>query len=459
MTKLNMNMEGVQTDIKVLQEASKDLHKMIDSFNITEIKSDIKILRADSQSLLKMMATFNMTEITEDFKGLRANKQHLLQKMDGLHTEVKDLRNLFVSSQKGQSAAANSALSIHLDGHHFACGTLAYSARLKEAVVLTSMHAVANLDPARLCPYNITVRARGNVEIPISRWYVPQGNANIAYGRLAQPPPIPALNITSSADVLPGLHIWGFALQESALVALDGRVTWALESHHRLLTNVGEVPGCSGTGYVDYARTLSVVHVGAPPPELGIRPWPDADEATEQNPVFDSSGCLKGMQLGMTGMASHIDACLDLVSDIAAPVEARRRCMEGWSMLVGGNLAGPPPDFVSRCTSFFASRAIDDNTKRACELGWRNNCGQNCDFITQCLSFASGEALNDRVGQAMREECRAGWYGKYAEYARTCKRYIELRARNPQAEGVAAWVVDDPDFVFVDRLDRFPRQC
>jgi hypothetical protein len=59
------------------------------------------------------------------------------------------------------------------------------------------------------------------------------------------------------------------------------------------------------------------------------------------------------------------------------------------------------------------------------------------------------------------DECRAGWYDKYAGYALSCERYMRLRARSPQAEGVAAWVVDDsdPHFAFIDRSKKFPHRC
>jgi hypothetical protein len=388
------------------------------------------------------MGDSNMTEIKEDIKGLR--------------TEVVDLRNIFVSAQKGQSAAANSALSIHKNGHHFACGTLAYSARLKAAIVITNRHAVA--DSNNHCRYEITVRTGGMVEIPITRWYIPQEHEDIdiAYGRLAHPPPIPALNITSSVDVVLGLQIWAFSLQASGLVALDGRVTSIRNMPYQLITNVGGMPGFSGTGYVDYAGSLSLVHVGGPETKL-LRS--NEDEATEQDLGLYSSHCLKGMRLGMTGMASHIDACLDLVSDVHAAVETRRRCVEGWTILVAGNLAGQPPDFVSSCASVFANRSIDNNTIGACRLGWRNDCGQDCDFISSCLSFASGKPLDDRAGPATREHCRSGWYDKYAGYALTCQDYMKLRARNPKAEGVAAWVVDDPTVSFIDRSNRFQVLC
>ena len=133
-----------------------------------------------------------------------------------------------------------------------------------------------------------------------------------------------------------------------------------------------------------------------------------------------------------------------------------------WSILVAGNLAGPPPDFVSSCASVFANRSIDHNTVGACRSGWRDDCGQDCDFISSCLSFARGQPLDDRAGPATREHCRSGWYDKYAGYSLTCQKYMALRsARKQQAEGVAAWVVDDPDlhFAFVDRSEMFPRPC
>ena len=178
-----------------------------------------------------------MTEIKENIKGLRVEISEI---KDDIKGQVKDLRNLFVSSQKGQSQAANSALSLHRDdGNHHACGTLAYSARLKEAVVITNRHAVVDSDyPEHHCRYNLAVRTSGDIDIPISRWYVLEEDGDIAYGRLAQQPPIPALNITPSADVVPGLHIWASSLQETGLVALDCRVTSTLRQPFQLMTSV-----------------------------------------------------------------------------------------------------------------------------------------------------------------------------------------------------------------------------
>jgi hypothetical protein len=79
------------------------------------------------------------------------------------------------------------------------------------------------------------------------------------------------------------------------MVALDGRVTSTRNQPYQLLTNVGGMPGFSGTGYVDYAGSLSLVHVGGPETEL-LRS--NEDEATEQNLGLYSSHCLKGMWLG-----------------------------------------------------------------------------------------------------------------------------------------------------------------
>lgn len=392
--------------------------------------------------------------------------QGLDKKMDMSQTEVKDLRNLFVSSQKGQSAAADSALSIRENGRYIACGTLARSPRFEEPVVITNRHAVADL--VERCHYEITVRTGGNVDIPISRWFVPQGNVDIAFGLLAHPPLIPALNITSRADVVPGLHIWAFSVQRTGLVALDGRVSSTLVNPYQLLTNVGGVPGFSGTGYVDYAGTLSVVHVGDAADKIRRR---RSAQDEEVNFAHFSRDCLKGTRLGMTGMGSHIEACLDLVSKnpvgtpeqaaaaAAAAIATRRRCVEGWSILAIGNLKRAPPDFAESCATVFANPATDNETIRSCELGWRKECGRACDFISSCLSFASGKPVDDQEKPAMREVCRSGWYDKYAEYATACKKYTSLRARNPEAEGVAAWVVDHPPFAFVDRLEKFPQQC
>ena len=436
-----------------------------------EKSADLKFIKSEIAGLHNKMANFEikMANIVANFEMDVQNKMATIEKkVDSFLTEVKDLRNLFVSSQKGQSAAADSALSIRENGEYVACGTLAYSTRLKEAVVITNTHVVADFNTK--CRFEITVRTRGNVDIPISEWYVPQGNVDIAFGRLAHPPPIPALNITLSADVVSGLHIWAFSLQRSGLVALDGRVTSTLKTPYQFRTNVGGMPGFSGTGYVNYAGTLSVVHVGGAPDAVRRRRSARGG-AKEVNLAHYSSGCIKGMRLGATGMASHIDSCLDLASDIgagtpeqaaaaaAAAVATRRRCVEGWSMLAVGKFKEPPPDFVESCASVFSSRLINNETKRACELGWMLDCGEDCDFISACLSFASGEPLGDQEGPATREACRSGWYDKYAEYATACETYVNLRARNPEAEGVAAWLVDDPDFEFVDRSERFPKQC
>jgi hypothetical protein len=399
-------------------------------------------------------------------KNFQTEVKDLNRKMDMSQTEVKDLRNLFVSSQKGQSAAADSALSIRENGRYIACGTLARSPRFEEPVVITNRHAVADL--VERCHYEITVRTGGNVDIPISRWFVPQGNVDIAFGLLAHPPLIPALNITSRADVVPGLHIWAFSVQRTGLVALDGRVSSTLVNPYQLLTNVGGVPGFSGTGYVDYAGTLSVVHVGDAADKIRRR---RSAQDEEVNFAHFSRDCLKGTRLGMTGMGSHIEACLDLVSKnpvgtpeqaaaaAAAAIATRRRCVEGWSILAIGNLKRAPPDFAESCATVFANPATDNETIRSCELGWRKECGRACDFISSCLSFASGKPVDDQEKPAMREVCRSGWYDKYAEYATACKKYTSLRARNPEAEGVAAWVVDHPPFAFVDRLEKFPQQC
>jgi hypothetical protein len=224
------------------------------------------------------------------------------------------------------------------------------------------------------------------------------------------------------------------------------------------------MPGFSGTGYVDYEGKLSVVHVGSSASNAAFRS--DRDEMTEQKVASYSVDCIKGTRLGTTGMASHIDACLDLVVAAAAGApaqdainEKRRRCEEGWSMLAVGTLTAPPPDFVSSCASVFANQPIYLNTSEACQVGWRNDCGQDCDFIGACLSFALNEPQDGRAGPATLNECRAGWYDKYAGYASSCEKYMQLRARNPQAEGVAAWVVDSLQFAFVNRSNKFPQRC
>ncbi len=450
-TTFNEGFKGQGFKIEGLQKTMQGLHKTVQG-QASEFKS-----------LRKIMTGINSTEINEGFNGLHKT-------IDIVHTEITELRYNFASSQKGQSAAANSALSIQLDDEHIACGTLAYSARLKQAVVITNRHVVADL--REHCSNEITVRTR-HVAIPISRWLVPAGNVDIAIGLLAGPPPIPALNITSRAEVAPGIHIWAMSLQPTGIVALDGRVTSTLGMPYMLQTNVGGVPGFSGTGYVDYAGTLSVVHVGAVESGAALRRDHDGNEMTEQKVARYSEDCLKGTRLGTTGMGSHIDACLDLVFAVDAGVPAQdaaavaaideigRRCMDGWSMLAAGTLTAPPPDFVSSCALIFANQSIHPNTREACEVGWREDCGKDCDFIGACLSFAVNEPQNGQARPATRKECRAGWYNKYAGYASSCERYIRLRARNPQAKGVAAWVVDDPDlhFAFVDRSEMFPRPC
>lgn len=395
----------------------------------------------------------DLNSVSTTVKGLRST-------VEGQTHEIKSLRNIFVSSQKGQSEAADSSLSVQWNGSHFACGTLAYSTRLQDVVVITNRHVVVDPDCAR----NITVRTKDNVDIPIARWFVlARGRiADIAYGQLAGPAPVRALNITSRADVMPGQHIWGISVQKSGLVALDGRVTSILKAPYHLETNVGGMPGFSGTGYVNYAGTLSVVHVGGK--EAALRSDGDDDpshdhEDTEYDLAQYSRDCLNGMRLATTGLASHIDACLDLVSTAAAINETIQRCVDGWSMLGAKTLAGQPPEFASSCASVFADHEINRTAIAKCEAGWRAVCGQNCAFIRACLSFATGEPLDGRAVPASRKECRAGWYGKYAGYAENCENYIRLRARNPQATSIAAWVIDHPPSPFVDRATQFPRVC
>ncbi len=64
-----------------------------------------------------------------EIKGLHKSMDKVLTDIDKVHTEIMEVRTSFVSTQKGQSAAVNSALSLQDDDVHVACGTLAYSAR------------------------------------------------------------------------------------------------------------------------------------------------------------------------------------------------------------------------------------------------------------------------------------------------------------------------------------------
>ena len=443
----NESKEGfaeLRSDVAKVAKNLMELHAKVDEKNAKVDENNAKVDKGLAE--LNAKVDMNNAKVDENNKEMRA--------------KIQGLQYLFVSSQKGQSAASSSALSIHLWGSHIACGTLAYSARLKEAVVITNKHVVADMNPSNpnnSCHYAVTVQTKDKADLPISSWYVFPGDADIAYGRLALPPPIPALNITPRADVVPGLHIWASSVQASGLVALDGRVTSTLNAPYQLLTNVGGMPGFSGTGYVDYAGTLSVVHVGAP--EKALRRRSDKDQQSEENLAHFSKECLVGMRLSMSGLASHIDACLDLVSERpqAAP-ETRRKCVDGWSIMADKDLESPP-NFTSSCASTFANRSIDNKTAHECESNWLSTCHQHCEFISSCMSFASGKPLPEKAGPTTREECRSGWIKKYSGYAAACDQYMKLRARNPQALGVAAWVLDDPAFVFVDRLELYKQQC
>jgi hypothetical protein len=70
--------------------------------------------RADSQDQNKMMN--EMSKILSDRQAQIKLNVESLNSLQTFQTEVKNLRNVFVSSQNGQTEAAESALSIHLMG-------------------------------------------------------------------------------------------------------------------------------------------------------------------------------------------------------------------------------------------------------------------------------------------------------------------------------------------------------
>lgn len=79
------------------------------------------------------------------------------------------------------------------------------------------------------------------------------------------------------------------------------------------MTNLGGVPGFSGTGYVNYAGILSVVHRGG----IAAKFRSEGNEDMEYN-LEMSSIDPKGARIGATGIALHVDACLDLVYNCKA---------------------------------------------------------------------------------------------------------------------------------------------
>jgi hypothetical protein len=191
------------------------------------------------------------------------------------------------------------------------------------------------------------------------------------------------------------------SLQTLGMVPPDGRVTSSLEMPFELQTNVGGVPGFNLPVHDTWTGTLSAVHAGASESSAALRSTGDSGDERTQEQKFAgySADCLKGSRLGTTGMASHVDACLDLVAAgvpahdataVAAVDEIRRRCAEGWSMLAVGTGKSPPPDFVSSCAHHVLCQPVDlSQHPRGLRGGLeREDRSHDCDFVGACLPFA-----------------------------------------------------------------------
>ena len=62
-------------------------------------------------------------------------------------------------------------------------------------------------------------------------------------------------------------------------------------------------------------------------------------------------------------------------------------------------------------------------------------------FVEDCLELGDAQKI---------DKCRAGWLRDRDALVDECVAFVQLSARNPRARGLAAWVINNPNFDFVD---------
>jgi hypothetical protein len=141
------------------------------------------------------------------------------------------------------------------------CTTLGHS-KVHGYITITNAHVIRNFD--QHSPYQLSVEDSAGNDIPITDWMIPNSPyLDLAIGLIRKPLNRPFLRIAVRKGLVPRLQIWGILRQVGELIALDGRVISVSNELHQVVTNVGGAPGFSGTGYIDFSGSLSVVHAAA----------------------------------------------------------------------------------------------------------------------------------------------------------------------------------------------------
>ena len=222
-----------------------------------------------------------------------------------------------------------------------------------------------------------------------------------------------------------------------------------------LVTDVGGPPGFSGTEYVDYLKRLSVIHVGSYSNE-------EINEFPEQRLSSYKKGCRQGTALSIAGKGDYIDGCMELIKlgrsnatdngVTAKAVAQESKCMDGWKILTSGSLSSSPP-WVLHCIDLFAGRNVSEADVEECVHGW-SSISRDESYILLCLNF-----VNSPFDIEVATLCRNAWYRDNLARAHLCEKFVTLSARNPRARGIAAWVLNDRAFHFVDRDTIFSHEC
>jgi hypothetical protein len=400
-------------------------------------------------------------------KSLTGQLEHLTSQMDGFNTTInsgfKAVRNAFSGFPDLIYSSVRLVVSPVHNGNNEAQGTLVHSTRFNagKGIIVSNRHVVVN------SKYNCRRTVDAFVswsESPlyVSKWIVFE-QADVSIGILSD------FNLRSGhqfLEVLPEAafeyseDLWGRARKNGRHLALHGKiVSQDPAAPHVLTTSVGGSRGCSGLGYANRDKLLTVIHTGA----LDVNEGDEVDRV-ENGEEFSEirnvrKNCEEGLKLAMSGRGGFVDQCLVVLKSSVDEDQSSsdklnasmQSCKDGWEFHARSSTA-TPADFVQACLEFFVdkNRPSAERKKEMCRVGWKAASVKDSAFVEDCLELGDAQKL---------DRCRAGWLKDRDALVGECLAFVQLSARNPRAKGLAAWVINSPDFDFVDAAVGYPNVC
>ena len=354
-------------------------------------------------------------------------------RMDDMNGQINEIKSLLLASVGGHPEIIDSSVMIFAGNNRIGCGIIARSQRYG-VIIVTARHVVTS---------KVALSVFGKSEINVKDWQVAKDlDIDLAFAPVIESDGLKAVNITSDQIFLPGMQIWAYPLIDGEVVALTGRIVKTYAKRH-LVTDVGGIPGFSGTGYIDIFGRLQMIHTGSSSEVEGISSenWRGS---SDENAFHNAErNCQAAMNISMFGDSNHIYTCLR-VFELSALNKHDDPTFDVLRQSCEGTLSLYVPD-ISPCVAVFIQQSVGDREQG--EAALLRSCYERWKPAYSCSKFWKS-VMNRQDTAETKEACRKNWFNLLHALLKDCAAFVRYAARNPRARGVPASLIESQDITF-----------